>query len=385
MAGDLTIGAVEVGYPTEAGRVDEAFLPEERTLLAVAADRLGSWIEQRDVHEQLEQRDLRWRSLYDRATIGIVLFDSSHRVIDCNPAAARALGYTREEFGSLSAADLVHPDDQAVLSLGDAVTDGLGHGPTHRLERRYRTRCGDYLTVLRSITRLEGLDDEVSHVVMFTDISDRKRSEAQVLALLRQKEALLDEVHHRIRNNMNTLMGLLALQAQGVAHEDAARALLDARTRVGSMAKLYDRLYQTGNTAAMPLDLYLVPLVHEVVSLFPAGATTAVHTDVASCELDSKTLAAVGTMVNELLTNAMKYAFADGRSGTLSVAASLTDGALRVTVADDGVGMPTGDPGERREGLGMKLVSLLAEQLEGEVRVDSASGTCVTLDLHLPR
>ena len=147
------------------------------------------------------------------------------------------------------------------------------------------------------------------------DISDRKRNEERILALVGEKETLLKEVQHRIKNTMNTMVSLLSLQAAALGDQSpAATALKDARSRFRSMELLYDQLYRTESHDSGSVGEYLDRLVDTVVGLFPGSESLTVQKEIEEFPLDVKRLSTLGLVVNELVTNAMKYAFA-GTSG----------------------------------------------------------------------
>ena len=131
------------------------------------------------LREEVEHERHKWRELFEQATVGIVLADREHRIVESNPAAVEMLGYSRDELRGMSASELIHPDDLAEVSPESTIQrDYQGNGPT-QLEQRYRTKDGGYVVVLVSMKRLEHLDGNISHVLMFHDITDRKQAEQE--------------------------------------------------------------------------------------------------------------------------------------------------------------------------------------------------------------
>jgi PAS domain S-box-containing protein len=175
---------------------------------------------------------------------------------------------------------------------------------------------------------------------MATEITERKRAESSIRELLDSKELLLKEAHHRVKNNMGTVIGLLALQAESLNEARAVAALDDARNRLQGMWLLYDKLYRPDMFKDVPLNVFLPSLVREIMGLFPGGADVRTNFQIDNCILDVRVASSLGIIINELVTNAMKHAFAGRDGGELTLSASLADGRMKIVFADNGGGMP---------------------------------------------
>jgi PAS domain S-box-containing protein len=221
--------------------------------------------------------------------------------------------------------------------------------------------------------QLAKLDDQ--HVLaIIHDVTDRKLSELRIQSLLEEKEILLKEVHHRIKNSMSTVASLLAIQAADLEDSAAVKALDDARSRIKSMMLLYDKLYHSTNFRDVSLASYLSSLVEETLGNFPNRSMVRVHKDIQDFILDARRLQPLGIIITELLTNIMKYAFRDRDSGLISVSAALTDGRVRIVVQDDGNGMPESVSFENSTGFGFQLVQALVLQLDGTIQLERNNG-----------
>ncbi|NBC29833.1 MAG: hypothetical protein GVY29_07560 [Spirochaetes bacterium] len=206
------------------------------------------------------------------------------------------------------------------------------------------------------------------------EVAQRRQSEARVQKLLEEKDVILREVHHRIKNNMSTVVGVLHLQDEMQDNDATGSVLQDAAERIGSMMLLYDKLYQSSDLDALELDRYLVPLIKQVMDVFPHGAAVHLNTDVAPIRLKPKTLSELGIIVYELVSNAMKYAFAERGEGALTVTAHQEGSVVTISVADDGPGLPAQASDSARVGFGMTLVNALAEQLNARLRSENHNG-----------
>lgn len=235
------------------------------------------------------------------------------------------------------------------------------------LEKRPESDEGPFLKEERQL--LKALAERLGHII------ERKRSEEAVRKLLSEKELLLREVHHRIKNNMSTVMGMLSLQADALHDPSCASSLADARSRIQSMMVLYDRLYRSSDFRAISTEEYIAPLIDEIIGNFPDHGSVRIEKRIDDRVLDAKTLSPVGIILNELITNAMKHAFTGRKEGLIGVAFSFRDGHATLDIYDDGVGIPEDFDIKTSTGFGMQLVDMLTEQLGGTLRVERRQGT----------
>ncbi|TVR85401.1 MAG: GAF domain-containing protein, partial [Spirochaetaceae bacterium] len=196
---------------------------------------------------------------------------------------------------------------------------------------------------------------------------------------LEEKELLLRETHHRIKNNLSSISSLLSLQAQDATHPETVSALEAAAGRVGSMSRLYERMLLSDVSGEIRVDHYLQDMVSTVLELYDESGSCNVEVQVDDFALGAKQLFPLGIIVNELLTNTMKYAFKGGCGGKVQVLAKLHNSEVRLTVADDGIGLPEDFDPQTQGGFGLSLVQMLASQLQAELRIESVHGTQITL------
>ena len=217
-------------------------------------------------------------------------------------------------------------------------------------------------------------------LVSFQDITDRKIAEEKIQSLLFEKELVLKEVHHRIKNYMNTIQSLLSIQSQPLTEPSAIKALEDASGRLQSMGILYDKLYRSADFTELSVKDYLPPLIDEIIINFPNSNMVKIEKRVEDFLLDSKRLQPLGIIINELLTNIMKYAFKGRESGLITVSATNTAGKVVISVQDDGNGMPESVSFDNSTSFGLQLVEALTQQLKGTIRIERGSGTRIVLE-----
>jgi len=166
------------------------------------------------------------------------------------------------------------------------------------------------------------------------------QAKEQVSSLLAEKELLLRETHHRVKNNMATVLALLSLQASRQHDPVLSNQLEEAANRIHSMLVLYDRLYRTSDFRNLGLDAYIRPLVGQIVAAMEVAVPVRTALDLEDIPLPVAILSSLGIIINELITNSMKYAFCGREDGTIRLSASSADGTLTLVYDDDGTGQP---------------------------------------------
>jgi two-component sensor histidine kinase len=210
---------------------------------------------------------------------------------------------------------------------------------------------------------------------MYQDIGARIKAEKKVADLLEEKDLLIREVHHRIKNNMSVMTSLISLHRSKLKDKAALSALKDLEGSLRSMGVLYEKLYRAEDMRAMPVKDYLPYLIEEIAGIFPNRESVTLETRFEDFVLDVKFLSSLSIILNELLTNSMKHAFVGMDGGTILVAAALKDTGFFITFADDGIGLPESIDTENPSGFGLELVGHMMRQLGGTLRIERDGGT----------
>ncbi len=386
--------------------------------------------------------DVSYRDLLESAVDLIQGVTLDGRLIYTNPAWRQVLGYSEEEVDGLSLFDLVHPEYRGeCVGMFERVKrgEGVDHFETVFLARDGRplTLAGSFscsfkgdapdaiLGVLQNITErkraeevlarqaselfkvnemLEEKDRELADTLdqaqkyqeaqdrarelgeineeLKAEIVRRQQAETQIRASLREKEVLLKEIHHRVKNNLQIISSLLNLQAEQMGGPENLGMFRESQDRVQSMALIHEKLYQSEDLARVDFSEYIQGLVSYLLRSYAsqAGRVRPV-VEVEEIFLGIDTAIPCGLVINELVSNALKYAFPDGRSGEVRVALR-SDGEDRftLTVGDDGVGFPDELDFRNTESLGLQLVITLVDQLEGSIELDRSGGTEFKMD-----
>ncbi len=278
--------------------------------------------------------------------------------------------------------DHIHPDDLENVMENSKQILTTGH-MSH--EYRFLTKSGAYLWMrdeLITIRNERGNPQEL--VGSWIDITERRNAEEKIKSSLKEKEALLQEVHHRVKNNLQIMSSLLDLQSSEVKDPEDAVQFQDAQGRIWSMALAHEKLYLSENLSEIPMDEYITDLALDVVtsySTFHEGAQ--VVSDVEPISLGIDKAAPCGLIVYELVSNCMKHAFPGRRPGLITVIIIMIDDLhINLIVKDDGVGLSAPKDLSQAKSFGLRLVFNLVEQLDGTVAITASNGTEV--DIKIP-
>jgi two-component sensor histidine kinase len=210
------------------------------------------------------------------------------------------------------------------------------------------------------------------------DITERKKAEDKIERALREKEVLLREIHHRVKNNMQIISSMLNLQSRHIYDERDLGILQDSRNRIKSMSFIHEKLYKAKDLARVDFGEYSKSLSTHLFQFYGVNpANVKLSLDVNDALLDVNTAIPTGLIINELISNSLKHAFPDGRKGTINIGFCCDkkrDG-FTVVVKDDGVGLPKDMDIKTTETFGLQLVKILAKQLNGTIELDRSNGT----------
>jgi PAS domain S-box-containing protein len=327
---------------------------------------------------EVRAQEEKFTKAFNSAPYAVILARLADGLVrDVNDSFVTMTGYGRSEVLGKRTKDL-HIWEQG--EDRDRVVDILKKGGlVHGIDLDFRKRNGEPIKGLFSAEVIL-IDGEENILSSIADITDRRIADERVKTLLAEKELILKEVHHRIKNNMSTIHSLLNLQAATMKDPLGVTALEDAGNRIHSMMLLYDKLYQSGGLGGISMSDYLPALVDEIVGNFPNSGIVRIEKRVEDFVIDEKKLQVVGIIANELLTNIMKYAFEGRAAGLIAVSAGLVGSRVTMAIQDDGTGFPAAVDFGHSSGFGLMLVEMMAQQLKGRVWLERGEGTRVVLE-----
>ncbi|MGB9937336.1 MAG: sensor histidine kinase, partial [Methanobacterium sp.] len=209
------------------------------------------------------------------------------------------------------------------------------------------------------------------------DITERKKAEEKIKASLKEKELLLREVHHRVKNNMQIISSLLNLQSQYLHDKADLELFIESQNRVKSMALVHERLYQSESLVRINFKDYIINLFGNLMHTY--GRSINLKQNIKDIYLNIETAIPCGLIINELVTNAVKHAFPGQNNELICIELVKADNKLKLVVSDNGIGLPDDFNLDNNDSWGLQLVQMLVDQLNGEIRANSVNGAVFTI------
>ena len=284
---------------------------------------------------------------------------------------SEAVGKTDFDFFTEENARGKYEDEQEVIRTGQPINKEemeilFGH-------------TGTWVTTTK-MPLYDGKGNIIGTFGISKDITERKIADEKIKNLLAEKELILKEVHHRIKNNMSTMISLLSLQQERLSNAEAKEAVKDAVERLLTMQVLYDKLYRSNNFMEISIKEYLTQLLEDLTVIFPNRESFKIETIFDDFKLGTSVLSVLGMLVNEIITNSMKYAFVGRNSGMIRVSASKKGNHVILVLEDNGIGIPESVNFNNSTGFGLMLVGELTKQLNGTIRLERENGTRIILE-----
>jgi PAS domain S-box-containing protein len=314
----------------------------------------------------------KFEAVVETAGDGIITADERGRVETFNAAAERMFGYSADEITRESVGRLLSAEARDGGARGDVILDeAIGS----RREAAGRRKDGASFPVELNVGEVNFAERRIFTLIL-RDITERRREEEKIRASLREKEILLKEIHHRVKNNLQIISSLLNLQSAHIRDPRALEVFKEGQGRVRSMALIHEKLYQSADLARVDFSEYIRNLAAYLFRSYEvnAGAVT-LNVEAEDVLLGVDTAIPCGLIINELVSNSLKHAFPGATRGAINITLR-PDGGERLTlcVSDDGVGLPEGFDLLDTPSLGLQLVNTLARQLGGEVEVGDGAG-----------
>jgi PAS domain S-box-containing protein len=331
--------------------------------------------ELRDSEQRLKKSEYRYRILVENLPQKIFLKNKDSVYISCNENYARDLkikpdkiaGKTDYDFYPKELADKYRADDKRIMASGKIedieekyIQDGQ-EAWVHTVKTPVKDENGNIVSILG----------------IFWDITESRQAAEKLKVSLEEKEVLLKEIHHRVKNNMQIISSLLRLQAANIKDEKIHEVFNEVHGRIRSMSLLYEMLYQSKDLARVDFAEYIKRLTSHLISMHKAKMTApSLRLGVSDVHLDIKRAIPCGLIITELISNSLKHAFPNGKKGEIVVEMHPNKGEkYRLVVSDNGVGFPEGLDFRQTKSLGMRLVVDLVSQLNGTIELRREKGT----------
>ena len=334
-----------------------------------------------EIEAALRQSEEFFRAIFEQAAVGINIADADGKLIKVNQKMCEMLGYTEAELLAMTWMDATAPEF-VPRGLEYNAKRNRGEVGSQSIEKQGICKDGSRLWVNTTISLLRDPLTNLSYDLAITqDISDRKAAEAQIQANLQEKELLLKEIHHRVKNNLQVISSLLTLQSQNLEDPAILTLFQDSQTRIYAIALIHDQLYKTTQFDQINFAEYIKNLVSHLHQLHSYSLDSIqIQTNIADLLLNVETAIPCGLIINELVINALKYAFPESINSIdkqiIIELQQLSDQQLSLSIKDNGIGILNDyHKLETTDTLGLRLVKILTQQLEGEITLTCNSGT----------
>lgn len=330
---------------------------------------------------KLQASEAKLKAVFDNAPVGISIIDSDRRVLESNEMLERILRIGRERLagGAHLERRYVREDGSDFPAREFASSRAIAERRTIRdVVTGIVLEDGTVAWMQVGAAPLGLPEDRI--VVIAQDITERKKAEEEGRRQLHEKEIMLKEVHHRIKNNIASVEGLLSLQADSSGDDGVRSALRESVARVQSIRILYEKLLAGDDYEILSTREYIESLIESIVAVFPDRGGVSIESTIDDFKLSSKIMATVGIIINELITNIYKHAFERSGGGHIRIALERAEGAARLVIRDDGAGFGESPDAGNSPGFGLTIVKILTQQLHGSFSTANDGGTVSVLE-----
>jgi PAS domain S-box-containing protein len=344
--------------------------------------------ERKQAAEALRDSEEKYRALAENSPVGIFISDAE-RFIYANQRLCKITGFSRDDI--LNRPDpvgtLLAPEErERVLTYAQSRLVGAS-APSRYTVRGVR-KGGEEISLEFVVSSILLSGKRVLQGTV-KDITEQVQAEEQIKVSLREKEILLQEIHHRVKNNLAVVSGLLAFQFETIQDEQARAAFQESQNRIRAMSQVHEQLYRSRDLARVDMAEYVQGVMGYLGRSYGVRAA-ALKIDVTDVALDIGTAIPCGLIINELVSNALKHAFPPdwekpaSKENEICINLRLDKDKYKLTISDNGTGLPADWKLEEQKTLGLRLVNLLTRQLEGALQVDKEGGTAFCLTFAIP-
>ncbi len=339
----------------------------EKVVIAIARDISEKY--SRD--KTLKQNEELFRQLFQNSPMGIALLDQHNDVMMINDGFEKIFGYSIDDVKGLCLDNIIVPEESKNRAK-DLSNSEIPFTYTSKRKHKY----GKLVDVLICGVPIKIEGNTIAIYGIYVDISDRIQSEQKNIEALREKEILLSEIHHRVKNNLAVITGLLELQSHNLESLEAKSALKDSQLRINSMALIHEKLYQNESLSQINFNRYIKELVDVIQhSHEKKDAKLLINLDVENIKLPITKAIPCGLIINEIVTNSLKHAFDGIDNPTISISLNKKGESIVLSISDNGIGLPDKFDNLESNSLGIILIKTLSNQIESTLSVNGVNGT----------
>lgn len=333
----------------------------EEVVIAISRDITDRYEAETEVQHSREK----FHQLFSNAPIGIAMIDQHQEISTINKAFEEIFGYEEQEIAGLDINRVIVPEEE--MEEARYLSQQNMAGYTFSSTETRTRKDGSLIEVLVYGVPVTVEGQTIAVFGIYVDMSDRKEAEEKVKKSLREKEVLLAEIHHRVKNNLAVITGLLELQQYNTELDEAREVLRESQLRINSIALIHEKLYQNENLSQISIDVYLNELIAIITDSMNTGETAVdIQVESEPAFLTINQAIPCGLILNELITNSFKHAFPEADRGTIDIKLVKQGCRVEFEYADDGVGIPDGVALDAPSSLGLTLIQTLSRQLQGQ-------------------
>jgi PAS domain S-box-containing protein len=327
--------------------------------------------EYKKAEDALRESEEKYRDIFEESFDGLFITSPEGKILDMNKKGIEMFGYnTKEEILNL---DLVH-DAYSDPNDRKKIFPMVNEQGSAEYEVVVKKKNGDKMITRCSLIAVKDKGVITTYRGIIRDITESKKTENEIKKSLEEKEVLLREIHHRVKNNLQIIASLLHLQEVSEEEKEIVDVLKESEGRVKSMAMVHEKLYQSPTFSDINFKQYIEKLVYDILYTYkiPTG-TIKTNMIIEEINLNIDTAIPLGLIVNELVTNSVKHAFPQSE-GTIIIKLKSLDEQMELTIADNGIGLSKDLDLEKTETLGIKIVNSLVNQIDGKIKLDRTNG-----------
>jgi PAS domain S-box-containing protein len=370
----------------------EPFTKADKDFVRLMGRWIATKIERKEAEDMLKEKEELYRTLVENAHDLIVEIMYDGRIMYASSNHKEILGYEPGELLGKNVFELMHPEDRSAIM--SAFIQGFGRGAAGRGVYRYMHKDGEWRWFEATGKPFRTRTGEIRAIVDTREITERKKTEERIQESLQQKESLLREIHHRVKNSLQVISSLLSLQSDYAKDEESLSLFYESQNRISTIALIHEKLYQSRNIDEIKMLDYITDLTRNLQRVYKNfGGNIDMQINAYDISIDIDRAIPCGLIINELFSNCLKHAFRFSESEKLSrktrnkVSVEIysdSDGFLVLSVKDNGVGFPEGIDIRNTDTLGLQLVCTLTEQLKGTMELRNDSGTAFNIVFPIP-
>lgn len=336
-----------------------------------------------EISKSLKESESAYRTIFENTGTATVIIDEDDIISLANTEFEKLSGYSKEEL-------------ENNMHLTDFIQNFIERKNEYELQgyvgrsgpNKYELLLKDRASIIRNVFAVEvTIPGTKDCLISLLDVTESKNAEAEIKRSLKEKETLLKEIHHRVKNNLTVISSLLNLQSRYIKDKDDLMMFKESQSRAKSMALIHQKLYATTDLKRIDFGDYISTLAHEMFNTYVSDSgKIELDLNVEDVMLDIDTAIPLGLILNELLTNSLKYAFpvsdveSTNKKGHIRVGLVKNNNIYMLSVEDDGIGFPKDIDLENTNSLGLRLINTLTEQIKGKIYLKSGNGTSFKIE-----